>query len=73
MSKEELVAEIRAAAASLITAAAAAENQDFAAAEIGIEDALLRAQSLLRRIQQAQTDAELTYSPREPGNGHEKN
>lgn len=54
MSNEELIAEIRAAAASLVTAAAAAETGDFAAAEIGVEDALFRAQSLLGRVQQAQ-------------------
>ena len=53
MSNEELVAEMRAAAASLTTAAAAAQNGDFAAAEIGVEDALFRAQSLIARIQQA--------------------
>ncbi len=54
MSNDELVAEIRAAAASLTTAAAAAQNGDFTAAEIGVEDALFRTQSLLARVQQAQ-------------------
>ena len=57
MSKDELVAEIRAAAASLITAAAAAENGDFVAAEIGVEDALFRAQSFVARVRQAQGTA----------------
>ena len=73
MSKDELVAEIRAAASSLMTAAAAAQNEDFAAAEIGVEDALFRAQSLLRRIQRAQTEAEFHPAPSLRGNGHEKN
>lgn len=52
MANNEIVAEIRAAAASLVTAAGAAENGDFVAAEIRIEDALFRAQSLLSRIRQ---------------------
>jgi len=50
----ELVAEMKAAAASLVTAAAAAENGDFAAAEIGLEDAMFRTQHLMARIQQVQ-------------------
>jgi hypothetical protein len=54
MPMKELVAEIRAAAASLVTAAAAAENGDLAAAEIGIEDALFRSESLLSRILQGE-------------------
>jgi len=56
MALEELVAEIRAAAASLVTAAAAAENGDLAAAEIGVEDALFRAESLLGRIRTMQAE-----------------
>jgi hypothetical protein len=54
MPMKEMVAEIRAAAASLITAAGAAENGDIAAAEIGIEDALFRSESLLSRIRQGE-------------------
>ena len=57
MPTKELIAEIHAAAASLVTAAAAAENGDLAAAEIGIEDALFRTESLLGRIRQAQVQA----------------
>lgn len=56
MIDKEMVAEIRAAAESLATAAAAAENEDLAAAEIGIEDALFRGQSLLNRMRQKQAD-----------------
>lgn len=62
MSNVELVAEIRAAAASLATAAAAAENDDLTAAEIGIEDALFRAQSLIGRIQQVQCNQRTQHS-----------
>jgi hypothetical protein len=58
---EELVAEIRAAAASLVTSAGAAENGELAAAEIGIEDALFRVQSVLSRVQSI-----LTSPPPEP-------
>jgi hypothetical protein len=54
MPMKEMIAEIRAAAASLVTAAGAAENGDIAAAEIGIEDALFRAESLLSRIRQGE-------------------
>ncbi len=63
MANNEIVAEIRAAAASLVTAAAAAENSDFVAAEIGIEDALFRAQSLLSRIRQVQLSGEVQNRP----------
>jgi hypothetical protein len=72
MSKDELVADMRAAASSLVTASAAVENGDLAAAEIGVEDALFRSQSLLRRIQQAQVEAEVAPSP-ERRKGHGKN
>lgn len=54
MSREELVAEIRAAASSLVTAAAATENGDLVAAEIGVEDAQFRVESLLSCLRQAQ-------------------
>jgi hypothetical protein len=47
MPLKEMIAEIHAAASSLVTAAAAAENGYLAAAEIGIEDALFRTESLL--------------------------
>ena len=50
MPINDMMAEIRAAAASLITAAGAAENGDLAAAEIGIEDALFRSESLLESL-----------------------
>lgn len=63
MTNNEMVAEIRAAAASLVTAAGAAENGDLAAAEIGIEDALFRTQSLLSRIRHAQSSAEPENEP----------
>jgi hypothetical protein len=62
MSKEELVAEIRAAAASLTMAAAAVEAGDYTAAEISVEDALFRAQSLMGRVQEAQQVAAPTAS-----------
>lgn len=52
MPLKEMIAEIHAAASSLVTAAAAAENGDLTAAEIGIEDALFRTESLLSRIRQ---------------------
>lgn len=58
MSKAELVAEMRAAAASLVLAAEAAENDDCAAAEIGVEDALFRVQSLIGRVQAMQQSQE---------------
>lgn len=56
MSYEELVAEMRAAAASLTMAAAATKAGDFIAAEISIEDALFRTQSLMGRVQEAQRE-----------------
>jgi hypothetical protein len=63
MTINELVAELRAAASSLVTAAAAAENGDLAAAEIGVEDALFRTQSLLDRLRQAQNEATIAPQP----------
>ena len=54
MPLKEMTAEIHAAASSLMTATAAAQNGDLAAAAIGIEDALSRAESLLSRIRQLQ-------------------
>ncbi len=62
MPMAELSAEIRAAAASLLTAAAAAENGDVTEAEIGVEDALFRVQSILPRIQAVAT----ATPPRDP-------
>ena len=52
MATKELIAEIRAAASSLTTAADAAENGDVIAAVNGIEDALFRTESILGRLQQ---------------------
>jgi len=69
MTHNELVAEIRAAAASLLTAAGAAESGDMAAAEVGIEDALFRVQSLMGRVQQA---VEAGQSPPAAGYGIDK-
>lgn len=54
VTNTEIVAAIRAAAASLVNAAGAAESGDLAASEISIEDALFRTQSLLARIREAQ-------------------
>jgi hypothetical protein len=51
---QELIAEIRAAASCLTTAADAAESGDLVAAEIGIEDALFGTESILSRIRQTQ-------------------
>jgi hypothetical protein len=66
---EELVAEMKAAAASLVTAAAAAENGDLAAAEIGLEDAMFRTQHLMARIQQVQLAPRTELRPRETDQG----
>ena len=63
MPTNEMISEIRAAAASLITAAGAAENGDMAAAEIGIEDALFRTESLLSRIRQGNFSTSVEPSP----------
>lgn len=65
----ELVAEMKAAAASLVTAAAAAENGDLAAAEIGLEDAMFRTQSLMARIQQVQLAPHIDPRPSEMDQG----
>jgi hypothetical protein len=69
MPMKEMVAEIRAAAASLITAAGAAENGDIAAAEIGIEDALFRSESLLSRIRQGEFTVTVEPPPGGAPNG----
>lgn len=61
----ELVGEMKAAAATLITAAAAVENGDLATAEIGVEDAVFRVQSLLGRLRQVQLSPDTT--PTDPG------
>ena len=50
MSKEAFVSEMRAAAASLVTAVAAAENEDWPAAENGLMDAQERGSRLLREL-----------------------
>lgn len=65
----EFIEEMKAASASLVTAAGAAETGDLAAAEIGVENALFRVQSLLGRIRQAQIDAEFAPPPTTPGAG----
>lgn len=62
MSKQELIAEIRAAAASLTMAAAAIEEGDHVAAEISVEEALFRTQSLMGRIQDPQQTPQPTPS-----------
>lgn len=69
MPSKELIAEIRAAAASLITAAGAAENGDITAAEISIEDALFRAESLLSRIRKYEFSVESKSPPSETPTG----
>ena len=66
---DELVAEMKAAAASLVTAAAAAENGDLAAAEIGLEDAMFRTQYLMARIQQVQLAPRTQLRPSETDQG----
>jgi hypothetical protein len=73
MSREELVAEIRAAASSLVTAAAATENGDLAAAEIGVEDAQFRVESLLSRLRQAQMNPEVSPPAAIPGSRRKGN
>jgi hypothetical protein len=65
----ELIAEMKAAAASLVTAAAAAENGDLAAAEIGLEDAMFRTQHLMSRVQQAQLAPRTEAPPTETDQG----
>jgi hypothetical protein len=66
---QELIAEIRAAASSLTTAADAAESGDLVAAEIGIEDALFRTESILSRIRQTQIPPETDDNPPPSTNG----
>jgi hypothetical protein len=68
MTNNEMVAELRAAAASLVTAAAAVDMGDLSAAEIGIEDALFRTQSLLARVRQTQVEAGAMPPPVPDGN-----
>ncbi len=50
MSEDPLVAELRAACASLVTAAAAAETKDWAMAEQGTLDAQERTARILREL-----------------------
>ena len=50
MSKDALISEMRAAAASMVTAVAAAENEDWPAAENGLMDAQERGSRLLREL-----------------------
>ena len=69
MPINDMMAEIRAAAASLITAAGAAENGDLAAAEIGIEDALFRSESLLSCLRQGEFTVTVEPPPAGVPNG----
>jgi hypothetical protein len=57
MSKEALISEMRAAAASIVTAVAAAENEDWPAAENGLMDAQERG-GRLSMMQGSQPQAE---------------
>ena len=50
MSKDALISEMRAAAASMVTAIAAAENEDWLTAENGLMDAQERGSRLLREL-----------------------
>lgn len=50
MPYEELIAEIRSAAESLSRAAGLIEAGDLGSAEVGIEEALFRARSILSRM-----------------------
>jgi hypothetical protein len=52
MSKHELIAELRAAAASLNLAGVSVQSEDFVQAELAIEDALFRTESLLARVRE---------------------
>jgi hypothetical protein len=68
MSKEALIAEMRAAAASMVTAVAAAENEDLPAAEKDLMDAQQRGSRLLRELSimqgsQPQSDAAIPGVP----------
>jgi hypothetical protein len=51
MAEDPIVAELRAAAASLVTAAASAENGDWSLAEQSALDAQARSARVLREIQ----------------------
>jgi hypothetical protein len=50
MSKDALISEMRAAAASMVAAVAAVENEDWPAAENGLMDAQERGSRLLREL-----------------------
>ena len=50
MAKDALISEMRAAAASMVTAVAAAENEDWPAAENALMDAQDRGSRLLREL-----------------------
>ena len=67
MPINELAGEMKAAASSLVTAAAATENGDLMAAVIGVEDALFRVESLLARLRQAELKPDV--EPRTTRNG----
>ncbi len=72
MSINELAGEMKAAASSLVTAAAATENGDLMAAVIGVEDALFRVESLLSRLRQAELHRDVVPPPAVTGDGEEK-
>ncbi len=68
MSKDALISEMRAAAASMVTAVAAAENEDWPAAESGLVDAQEGGSRLLRELSivqgsQPQSDTAITGVP----------
>jgi hypothetical protein len=66
MSKDGLISEMRAAAASMVTAIAAAENEDWPAAENGLMDAQERGSRLLRELsimQGSQPQADTAVPP----------
>ena len=69
MPFNELAGEMKAAASSLVTAAAATESGDLMAAVIGVEDALFRVESLLARLRQAELNQSL---PTRSGDGRDK-
>lgn len=71
MTNQELIAEMRVAASSLNSAAAAIQAGDFSSAEHGVEDTLFRLESVLGRIREAQAVASSAPPPSVPGNGHE--
>lgn len=68
MAKDALVTELRAAAARLVTATAAAENRDWAAAEQLVVEVQDRSGRILREIELTQSSAGTDHAslPQEP-------